>query len=128
MRWSDLESADFGTYVSNLRTIGCPEATIRYILSPRVAAFYEEKRRQAQATGPKTVGEVRREAQELQREEARAVDNLLGAALPQPNEAASADGGAATAEGIPSVPNQTQPAMFPGFGLSRNSTSSSGSA
>ncbi len=117
MRWSDLESADFGAYVSNLRGIGCPEATIRNILAPKVAAFYEEKRRQAQVAGPKTVGEVRREAQDLQREEARALDNLLGAALPQTNDTAPDAGTAATADGTSFVANQVQPAMFSRFGL-----------
>ncbi len=42
--WSQIDSADFPTYVSNLRSIGCPEATIKNIVSSELEDIYTEKR------------------------------------------------------------------------------------
>ncbi|HVM46730.1 MAG TPA: LysM domain-containing protein [Candidatus Acidoferrum sp.] len=42
--WRDVESGDYGTYVSNLRDIGCPEQTIRDIIIAEVNAAYAQKR------------------------------------------------------------------------------------
>src|SRR5437867_8753611 len=48
MRWRQLESEDYKTYIARLRSIGCPEQTIRDIiiadldkvLAPRVQSIY----------------------------------------------------------------------------------------
>ncbi|HLH52073.1 MAG TPA: hypothetical protein VKY92_00435 [Verrucomicrobiae bacterium] len=45
--WRQLESTNYGTYVSNLRAIGCPEQTVRDIISADVHALFELKRAQA---------------------------------------------------------------------------------
>jgi hypothetical protein len=37
--WSQVESADYATYVSNLRAIGCPEPTIKSIVSDELDAL-----------------------------------------------------------------------------------------
>jgi LysM repeat protein len=42
--WHEVESADFPTYVANLRQIGCPEQTIRDIIIAEVNAVYSRKR------------------------------------------------------------------------------------
>ncbi len=42
--WQEVESADFPTYVANLRQIGCPEQTIRDIIIAEVNAVYSRKR------------------------------------------------------------------------------------
>jgi hypothetical protein len=42
--WSQLESADYPTYVANLRSVGCPEQTIREILTADVASLYDSRR------------------------------------------------------------------------------------
>lgn len=42
--WQEVESADFPTYVANLRQIGCPEQTIRDIIIAEVNALYARKR------------------------------------------------------------------------------------
>ena len=39
-RWSQLESADYRTYVQNLRNSGCPEPTVRAIVTADVDAVY----------------------------------------------------------------------------------------
>jgi hypothetical protein len=42
--WHDLESADYPTYIANLRDIGCPEQTIRDIIIADVNALYAKRR------------------------------------------------------------------------------------
>jgi hypothetical protein len=41
--WSQLESADYRTYIKNLRGIGCPEATLRAIVTADVNAVYQKR-------------------------------------------------------------------------------------
>ncbi len=43
-QWSQLESADYPTYIANLRGIGCPEQTIREILAADVADSFASRR------------------------------------------------------------------------------------
>ncbi len=46
-RWSQIESPDYHAYISNLRGIGCPEQTIRDIVTADVdEAFYLSRREQ----------------------------------------------------------------------------------
>lgn len=42
--WREVESADYPTYIANLRDIGCPEQTIRDIIIADVNALYARKR------------------------------------------------------------------------------------
>jgi hypothetical protein len=42
-RWSMLESADYCTYIKNLRDIGCPETTLRAIVTADVDGVYAAK-------------------------------------------------------------------------------------
>jgi LysM repeat protein len=41
--WSEIESADYPTYVKNLRDIGCPEQTIRDIIIADVNALFAKR-------------------------------------------------------------------------------------
>jgi hypothetical protein len=41
--WQDLESADYPTYIANLRDIGCPEQTIRDIIIADVNALFAKR-------------------------------------------------------------------------------------
>ena len=43
-RWSQLESSDYPTYIANLRTIGCPELTVREIIAADVADLFGPRR------------------------------------------------------------------------------------
>lgn len=45
LRWSDLVSSDNETYTRNLRAIGCPDSTIRDILTAAIGRHYDLKRR-----------------------------------------------------------------------------------
>jgi len=42
--WSQLESPDYATYIANLRSIACPEQTIRDIIIADVNALYARRR------------------------------------------------------------------------------------
>jgi uncharacterized damage-inducible protein DinB len=42
--WDEIESADFPTYIANLRAIGCPEATIRDIIVADVNQLFARRR------------------------------------------------------------------------------------
>jgi hypothetical protein len=42
--WSQIESANYRTYIANLRGIGCPERTIRDIITADVDTIYAERR------------------------------------------------------------------------------------
>lgn len=42
--WREVESADYPTYIANLRDIGCPEQTIRDIIIADVNAMYSRRR------------------------------------------------------------------------------------
>jgi hypothetical protein len=42
--WRDVESADYATYVTNLRDIGCPEQTVRDIIIADVNTVFARKR------------------------------------------------------------------------------------
>src|SRR6266478_6255568 len=42
--WREVESADYPTYIANLRDIGCPEQTIRDIIIADVNAMYTRRR------------------------------------------------------------------------------------
>jgi hypothetical protein len=41
--WAELESPDYRIYIANLRMIGCPERTIRDIITADVSAFYSDR-------------------------------------------------------------------------------------
>ncbi len=49
--WSDIESTDYRQFIANLRSIGCPETTIRDIITADVNALYEKKRATEVITG-----------------------------------------------------------------------------
>ena len=51
--WRRVESADYRQYIANLRSIGCPEETIRDIIRADVNQLYEEKKRQVRKSAPK---------------------------------------------------------------------------
>jgi hypothetical protein len=87
-RWAQLESSDYRTYVRNLRSIQCPEQTIRDIIMADVdcnvyAARREKLKSQEQelAANPFSAAgreELRRKGQDLLNEELSVVDDLLG--------------------------------------------------
>ncbi len=50
-RWSQLEAGDYPTYMRNLRVVGCPEETVRDIITAAVASQYSALRSTPGAAG-----------------------------------------------------------------------------
>jgi len=87
--WRQIDSADFPTFVSNLRSIGCPESIIRDIVQGEVTEIYVEKERAAVLAespakgrpGPRaansTVVPTRQTPQEIRAERDQTVAALL---------------------------------------------------
>lgn len=91
-RWSQLYAPDYHDYVKNLRVVGCPEATVRVIVSADVQAAYSvrageiEKQISAfdnsswtnQVAAFKEEAALKEELQEMPEVEAAEVADLLG--------------------------------------------------
>src|SRR4051812_44953143 len=43
LRWNELESEDYPTYVANLRRAGCPESVLRRIIRAELKELYAKK-------------------------------------------------------------------------------------
>ncbi len=90
-QWGQLESSDYRTYIANLRAIGCPEQTIRDIITADVDTLYASRRRQLQqeqAGGPDPLA-LQTQLQRLQSEETGVLLALLGPAEPTQEPIAS---------------------------------------
>ncbi len=79
-QWSEVESVDLATYVSNLRAIGCPEDVIHAIIEPRAAQIFAARRGRIRATPEAAVSPSAFTAlNQLQNEEAAFVRELFQA-------------------------------------------------
>ena len=80
--WSQMESSDYRTYVANLKSIGCPEQTIRDIITADVSTLYAFRRaalERAVAQGSFAARKaIERELQDLRKQEACVIASLLG--------------------------------------------------
>ena len=117
--WSQVESSDYRTYIANLLRIGCPEQTIRDIITADLDGLYSPKREAFQrklAAVDSSGGLMRRSGIEnaldsLRDEEAATLAALLGpgrssgqmAAEPAPRSAAGQARSAETAASVPLV-------------------------
>jgi hypothetical protein len=100
--WSQVASSDLRAYRDNLRAIGCPEATVRDILTSVVEADYRERVRAlirpyaaqfwdtvARLLGDKKIGEdVVESMNQLKSEKNRQLEELFGPNRGQPEEPA----------------------------------------
>lgn len=91
-RWNQLEAADYHRYVKNLRSIGCPERTLRAIVTADVNAAYRvradalEKKLadlaggswSAQLAAGSTEAALKTELQQIPGEEVATIQDLLG--------------------------------------------------
>lgn len=79
--WSQIESTDYRIYIANLRAIGCPEQTIRDIISADVDSLYASRREPLEGglTASSPAGRLAAEAglRKMRNEEAAAVTALL---------------------------------------------------
>jgi hypothetical protein len=80
-RWSQLESTDYRIYLANLRNIGCPEQTIRDILTADVDSVYAQRCEQAERASTDHLA-LQQELDRLRGEEAAFLASLLGNSRP----------------------------------------------
>lgn len=93
LNWSFIESTNYNVYISNLRGIGCPEETIRDIIITDVSKLFARRRAALRAqvqpyrfwqTGDALQNdyasnpELKRQLQELDKEQRKLVKQLLG--------------------------------------------------
>ena len=51
--WESVESADYRQYIANLRSVGCPDKTIRDIILADVTELYDQRKKLVRAGGKK---------------------------------------------------------------------------
>jgi len=86
-RWSQLESTDYHTYLANLRGIGCPEQTIRDIITADVDSVFARQRDQLTKTTASTA--IKDTLAALRRQEDQFLISLLGLQSDQATEVAA---------------------------------------
>jgi len=132
--WSQLESADYRTYIKNLRGIGCPEATLRAIVTEDVGALYRKRSREleqkladinnsswsVQFRSFNSQQTLKAELQKLPGEEAAEIADLLGLQPTPAQEVAMNTTPSSQADATPS----SQVGATPASQLSRSRNSS----
>jgi hypothetical protein len=84
--WRQIESEDYRTYVKNLRAIGCPEETVRDIVSADLLQAYAERRAAVAAAAMAGFNPLAPDDSELERQirfqrERRELDREMGQSL-----------------------------------------------
>jgi hypothetical protein len=95
-RWRQLESEDYRTYIERLRSIGCPEQTIRdlvisdldKLMAPRIEALYGRRAdlqfwhsEEEELANERNYREISRAQREIDKEKRAVIEELLGADL-----------------------------------------------
>jgi hypothetical protein len=112
LHWSDLESDDYPTYIRNLRSIGCPEQTVRDIITADIKALYDTKLQALRKQGL-TASQLAVAEETLKSEQAALVESLFAPPRVAGSSAVSAGAGS-DAAGTPDVPaTLTTPAAVP---------------
>ncbi len=93
LHWGSIESTNYNIYISNLRSIGCPEETVRDIIITDISKLFAKRRAALRAqlqpykfwqTGDALQNdyssnpELQRQLQELEKEQRALVKQLLG--------------------------------------------------
>ena len=96
LRWAQLESEDYRTFIERLRSIGCPEQTIRDIIiadldkliAPEIAAAYGRRKElkywhpeEAEMQNDVNPGEVFKKQREIDKRKAEIIRELISADL-----------------------------------------------
>jgi hypothetical protein len=119
-RWSQLDSTDYHDYVKNLRAIGCPEPTVRAIVTSDVDSVYQIIARQLeqkladlaggswtqQFSAARSEESLKLQLQKIPEEENLKIADLLG--LPPPPEQV------ATTESLSAPDTSSLPTNVPG--------------
>jgi hypothetical protein len=81
-RWSQIESTNYLTYVSNLRSIGCPERTIRDLIVADVESLYGPRRDRLRQRSAGFSSGLAGRLDELGREETNLISYILSSPSP----------------------------------------------
>ncbi|CAN5763515.1 hypothetical protein BH11VER1_BH11VER1_29830 [soil metagenome] len=80
LHWNQLESEKYPAFVANLRAIGCPEQTIRDIVSAEVRKKFNEKHQQTQTTPGQPLNPA--EISKQQAEQESYVSSIMASTIP----------------------------------------------
>jgi hypothetical protein len=80
LRWADLESDDYPSYIANLRAVGMPEPTLRAVVTAEIVAQDEASTRDltSSTAAPGTLQGRRQELENLRTQQAARINHLLG--------------------------------------------------
>jgi hypothetical protein len=107
-----IKSTDYRTYLANLREIGCPEQTIRDIITADVHRLYARRREELRVNGPAAASSVlEAKLRDLENSEKALIATLLG---PEPSNQPPV---ARTSPMPASFEAQTAPSVQAGSGL-----------
>jgi len=133
-RWRQLDSTNYHVYVENLRDIGCPEPSLRAIVTADVDVVFGLRRRALEKKLADLAGaslgvrlgaynteqSLETELQQLPEAETRMINDLLGL-KPAPDPLAAADASASPSDGddaaAPEAPPVTMPVACQDFDL-----------
>jgi hypothetical protein len=121
--WSQVESEDYSTYIFRLRAIGCPEKTIRQIVSGELSDMLTDKRAQLQKQYGRNL--LPAEVRKLEQEHSNVLASVMQA---EPSDSPSAiDQTPASSSLLPLAASRIQYplALRPVAAASINSTSAS---
>jgi len=79
--WSQVEADDYRDYMVKLQNIGCPERTIRDIITADLGHLYDEKRQAASASGISSLM-LREKLAKISEEQASVVASLFPSSVP----------------------------------------------
>ncbi len=82
-RWSQIESTNYLTYISNLRAVGCPSQTVRDIVAADVHGFYAPKQELLREQEQRLGRSMETERMKLSQEEIKVTELML---VPPPSE------------------------------------------
>lgn len=109
LRWEDLESTNFFIYIANLRSIGCPEPTIRDIIVAEVEELFARRRAREilrpahqwwrYRPDPEVAEEATRQSEALAAEQRELLVRLLGEPASIPASPASSVAGSTSLDG-----------------------------
>lgn len=98
LRWHDLESTNYARFISNLRSIGCPEATVRDIIGAEINGLFAARRARELLLSrhqwwrlepdPALVAATEAQRRAIEEERVALLSRLLGPAASPPGELA----------------------------------------
>lgn len=119
--WKDLDSDEFPTFITNLRSFGCPEQTIRDIITAEVNRDYDQKLADLNSSGL-SANQYVVEKRRLDQERLSVLETLLPSSSLASSRAKFSDQSSATQSGSDASSPLEQPVSTPLFLLEPDSS------